>query len=278
MAPSTRFLSVVAFAFVAGVASTSTYMSRGDARRSTPEAPHGAAPSTAERLQADAHGQSLPWSDPVKATAVPAAHPRLQFTPGPTDAPVKGVESVASGERGSGPQTTPAPATMRSPDEGKGRPQVRLADTNLHGRPAVGVVPSVKGTRLGSLEAPRPALDSEVEHPHTQTADAARSTQKPHPALSQNLPSLDAVDKARLSARRPEPTRARAPAPSPYRTVRLAGRDDLDAGAPPPRHVREAYAEASYWPFENEPRARSRRSVGASDSLMRWLSGPNGQF
>jgi hypothetical protein len=49
MAASTRFLSAVTVAFVAGVASTSAYMSRGDARRDVSGAPHEATPSLAER-------------------------------------------------------------------------------------------------------------------------------------------------------------------------------------------------------------------------------------
>ena len=52
-------------------ASTSAYMSRGYARRDVPEAPHEATPSLSERLRAEAHGQSLPWSDPISMQATP---------------------------------------------------------------------------------------------------------------------------------------------------------------------------------------------------------------
>ena len=77
MAASAKFLSAVGIAFVAGVASTSAYMSRGDVQTDAPELSHGSAPSLTERLQAEAQGRSLPWSDPTKATVSKPASPKL---------------------------------------------------------------------------------------------------------------------------------------------------------------------------------------------------------
>lgn len=278
MAVSSRFLFAIGVAFVGGVVSTSAYMSGGGAPKEVTGASHEAAPSLSERLQAEAHGRSLPWSDPVKTAAVPAASPKLQFTPGPAEPPAEGAKSASGGERSPVPQITSAPAPVRPPDEGRERPRVRLADRARQARPALGDVPGVEGTRSGSFEAPQRARAEASGHPRPRIADVARPTPKLHPAPSRNLPSLNAVDEVRLAARRPEPGRTRAPVAGPYRAVRLADRDAVDADASPPRRAREADVIAPDWPSRDEPRARARRSVAASDGLMRWLSGPGGGY
>jgi hypothetical protein len=274
MAASVRFLSAVAVAFATGVVGTGAYMSRGDAGRDVPGTTHGAAPSLSERLRAEAHGQSLPWSDPVKAAALSPPSPKLQFSPGPPEAPVEGARSATGGDRSPVLQVTPPPTPERAQDDGRGRSRIRLADRSQHARPALGAA----GTRSDFLEAPRRAPAEEGGPSRARVAVVARPIPKSHPILSRHLPSLDAVDEARLSAPRPEPSRARLPARSPYRTVRLAGGDDLDVDAPPPRRIRRAFSEGPDGSSENEPRGRPHRSVTASDGLMRWLSGPGGQF
>lgn len=278
MSASAKSLSAVALAFVAGMASMSAYMSRGVARRDVPEAPQRAAPSLAERLRAEAHGQSLPWSDPVETTSVPSSPPKLQFTPGPAGASADGIKSAPGGEGNPVQQVMPAPTSVRPPDEDRDRPRFRIAERNRSARPGPNVAPGVERTRPGSLETSRRTLDEEGGHSQARSAAATHPTAKPHPAPSRNLPSLDAVDEARFAARRPEPSRARSPAPSPYRTVRLARREDLDGDAPPPARATEAHADAPGWPSGEESRAKPRRSFAASDGLMRWLSGPGGRF
>lgn len=278
MSASAKSLSAVALAFVAGMASMSAYMSRGVARRDVPEAPHRAAPSLAERLRAEAHGQSLPWSDPVETTSVPSSSPKLQFTPGPAGASADGIKSASDGERSPVQQVMPAPTSVRPPVEDRERPHIRIAERNRSARPGPDVVPGVERTRPRSLETSRRILDEEGGHSQARSAEATHPFAKPHPASSRNLPSLDAVDEARIASRRPEPSRARLLAPSPYRPVRLARRDDVDGDAPPPRRAPEAHADAPGWPSGDEARARPRRSFAASDGLMRWLSGPGGRF
>lgn len=259
MAASVRSLSAVAFAFVAGVAGTSAYLSRGAAVRDAAGAPHEAAPSLSERLRAEAHGQSLPWSDPVKAAGSPAP-PKLHFTPDPPDAPAKNAQSVARGET-SPPRARRAPVPVRSPDEGSGRP-----------------ASVAEAVRSASRDAPRRAPIAEDGHPRARVAIAAGPTAKPQAAPARNLPALDAVNAARLAGRQPEPGRARAPVSGPYKPVRMADRDDFGIDAPPLRRTREIDAEAPGRSFADQPRERPRRSVAASDGLMRWLSGPGGRF
>lgn len=278
MAASTRFLSAVAFAFVAGVTSTSVYMSRGDARRDVRGASHEAAPSLSERLRAEANGQSLPWSDPAKAAAATPASPKLRFTPGPADAPVEGAKSVTEGNRSTVLQMTPAPTPVRPPEEGRERPRIRLADRSRRARPEQSVVPDVGRSRPEPLKALQHALDEEGRHPRSRVAEAARPATKLHSAPPRNLPSLDAIAEARLDARRPELNRGRLPAASPYRSVRLASRNDLDVDALPPSRTRKANVEALHRSSEDELRAGSRGRVAASDGLMRWLSEPDSRF
>ncbi len=152
MAVSKRFLTAVAVAV--GVVSTSAYMSRGDARDDVTGASRGATPSLSERLRAEAHGQSLPWSDPIKTASIPATSPKLQFTSGPRDAPVEGSESLASEERRPVPQATLPTAPVRQPDKRTGRSRSKLADKGLLARTAPSVASSVPVTRFGSLRAP----------------------------------------------------------------------------------------------------------------------------
>lgn len=270
MAASAKFLSAVAIAFVAGVASTSAYMSRGDVQTDAPELSHGSAPSLTERLQAEAQGRSLPWSDPTKAIVSKPASPKLRFTPGPTDASAEVSTSDASGKRGPIPQAMPRP--VRPLDDGGRRGQTRLADGDKQVRPALGV----ERIRPALQEPSQRTLNEERGSSRPQVASMARTASKPHSAPSRNLPSLDAVGEARLTARRPEPSQARPP--SPYRTVRLAGRDGLGVDAPPPGRSREFHVDASDWPSEGQRRAGPGRNVAASDGLMRWLSGPGGRF
>ena len=272
MTASAKFLSAVAIAFVAGVASTSAYMSRGAVRTDTSEVPHGSAPSLTERLQAEAQGRSLPWSDPTKAPISKPASPKLRFTPGPTDASAEGSISDASGKRGPIPQAMPMPAHVQPLDDGGRRRQIRLADRDKQALPALGV------ERIGPAprEPSQGTLNEERGSSRRQAVNVARTVSKPHSAPPRNLPALDAVGEARLTARRPEP--GRASAPSPYRTVRLAGRDGLGLDAPPMGRSREFQVQAPDWPSEGQRRAGSRRSVAASDGLMRWLSGPGDRF
>lgn len=270
MTASAKFLSAVAIAFVAGVASTSAYMSRGAVQTDAPEAPHRSAPSLSERLQAEAQGRPLPWSDPIKVPIPTPAAPKLRFTPGPTDASAEGSTSDAVGKRGPIPQAMPMP--VRSLDDGGRRRAIRLADKDKQALPALGV----ERVRPAPQEPSQRALNEERENSRPQVANIARTASKPHSAPSRNLPSLDAVGEARLTARRPEPSQAR-PA-SPYRTVRLARRDGFGVDAPLLGRSREFHVEASDWPSGGQRRAGSRRNVAASDGLMRWLSGPGGRF
>ncbi len=279
MVVSTKFLSAVAVALGVGIVSTSAYMSRGDARRDVTGASREATPSLSERLRAQAHGRSLPWSDPVKTAAIPAASPKLRFTSGPPDEPVERAKSPASEERRPATQATLPTAPVHPPDKRTGQSRITLADRGLHARTAPSVASGVQGTRLGSLDVPQRALNEDSGHIRARVVEAARRrTPKPHPAPSRHLPSLDAVDEARLAAQRPEPSRATSPVPSHYKSVRLAGRDDLDGDAFPPRSAREVNADAPDWSSEDKPHARRRQSVAASDGLMRWLSGPGGRF
>lgn len=360
MAASTRFLSTVAVAFVAGVASTSAYMSRGDARRDAPEGPHEAAPSLSERLRAEAHGQSLPWSEPVKAKPVPS---KPTFTPGPDDAPAKESGSVADEGRAPSPQVTPVPAPVRPPNDGgrsrvrlaqsdsqtpppeedqadlapaikrarppeesvaeapqrarasdvddrrplvrtaegtrqgrppeqnNERPRVRVADAPRRIRPTeeedhsrirmAAVPPRVRPpvadeerSRLRVAEAPRRLRAPEPEddgYPFARAAEAQRPAHRSRPVPSRNLPSLDAADDIRVAVRRAEARRERVTVAPPYR---MAGLEDRDYA---PR-VREVYVVRRDEEPDDEPRVRVRRSVAASDGLMRWLSRPGGRF
>ncbi len=272
MTASAKFLSAVAIAFVAGVASTSAYMSRGDVQADAPEVQHGSAPSLTERLQAEAQGRSLPWSDPTKATISKPPSPKLRFTPGPTDASAEGSTSDTSGKRGPIPQALPVSTPVQPMDDGGKRRQIRLADRDKQALPALGV----ERIRPEPQEPSQRALSEERGSSRPQIANIARTAPKPHSAPSRNLPSLNAVGEARLTARRPQPSQLRSP--SPYRTVRLAGRDGPGVDAPPPGSSREFHVEASNWPSESQRRAGPRRSVAASDGLMRWLSGPDGRF
>ncbi|MGH1573797.1 hypothetical protein ACRAWG_28050 [Methylobacterium sp. P31] len=88
---------------------------------------------------------------------------------------------------------------------------------------------------------------------------------------SRNLPSLAAADDIRAAVRRAEARRERVTVAPPYRTAGLEDRDDT------PR-VREVYAVRRDEEPDDEPRVRVRRSIAASDGLMRWLSGPDGRF
>lgn len=272
MTASAKFLSAVAIAFVAGVASTSAYMSRGDVRTDAPDLSHGSAPSLTERLQAEAQGRSLPWSDPTKAPISKPASPKLRFTPGPTDASAEGSTSDAGGKRGPIPQAMPVPTPVQPLDDGGRRREVRLAERARQALPAL----AVERVRPAPQEPSQHALNEESGSSRPQVANIARPTSKPHSAPSRNLPSLDAVGEARLTARRPEPSQAR-PA-SPYRTVRLSGRDGFGVDAPLLGRSREFHVEASDWSSEGQRRAGPRRNVAASDGLMRWLSGPGGRF
>ncbi|GJE14598.1 hypothetical protein FOHLNKBM_5673 [Methylobacterium longum] len=191
MSASTRFLSAVAVAFVAGVASTSVYMSSGDAHKDASEAPRGAAPSIAERLRAEARGQSLPWSEPVKAKPEPS---KLTFTPGPADAPAKGGGAVADEGRAPGPQAAPVPAPVRTPDDGA-RARVRLAQSDRQTPPPeedqTGPAPALKrvhpsGEDLGPsrakmVEAARPAQASQDDgaRADTKLAQSSRLASQP---------------------------------------------------------------------------------------------------
>lgn len=272
MAASAKFLSAVAVAFVAGVASTSAYISRGDVRKDAAEVPHGSPPSLTERLQAEAHGRSLPWSDPTSTTIPTPVAPKLRFTRGPTDASAEGPTSGAAEKRGLSPQAMPVPTPVRPLDNGGGRRQIKLVDRDKQAPPALGVV----GSRPERQKPSQGVLSEVLGKLPPQVVNTARTAPKPYSAPSRNLPSLDAVGEARLTTRRPEPGRARAP--SPYRTVRLAGRDGLGEDAPPPRRSRLVYAETPDLPSEGQQQLGPRRSSAASDGLMRWLSGPGGRF
>ncbi|MDN3569296.1 hypothetical protein [Methylobacterium longum] len=59
--------------------------------------------------------------------------------------------------------------------------------------------------------------------------------------------------------------------PPPYRTAGLEDRNYV------PR-ARDVYVARRDEEPDDEPRERVRRSVAASDGLMHWLSGPDGQF
>lgn len=205
MAASTRFLSAIAVAFVAGVASTSAYMSRGDAHRDAPRAPHGASPSLSERLRAEAHGQSLPWSDPVKAKPEPS---KLTFTPGLADAPVKEGRALADEGRTPGPQATPVPAPVRPPDDG-GRSHVRLAQSDGQTLPPeedqADLAPTIKRarppeedvgpSRAKMVEAPGPAP--------TSRDDGARPYQAPQSSRTASQPDGEAGHPRAMSAKTP---------------------------------------------------------------------------
>src|ERR1700712_1482848 len=184
MAASTRFLSAVAVAFVAGVASTSAYMSRGDAHRDAPGASNGAAPSLSARLRAEAHGQSLPWSEPVRVKPSPS---KLTFPPGPADEPTKEGGAVADEGRAPSPQATPVPPTVRPPDDG-GRSSVRLAQSDRQTPPPkedqADLAPANK--RAGSSEesvagAPRHVRTSDAgdRRPLARTAEGTRQGRPP---------------------------------------------------------------------------------------------------
>jgi hypothetical protein len=180
MAASTRFLSAVAVAFVAGMASTGAYMSRGDAHRDTPGAPHGATPSLSERLRAEAHGQSLPWSEPVRAKPAPS---KLTFTPEPADARAKEGVRVADQGRAPGPQASPvAPPVVRLPDD-VGRVRDRLAQSDGQTPSPDGdeadLAPAIKRAHSSEervAEAPRRARASDAggRRPVARTAEGTR--------------------------------------------------------------------------------------------------------
>src|SRR6478735_7283571 len=128
MVVSARFLSTAAFAFVAGVATTGVYMSQGGPQREAAAEPHEAAtPSLAQRLRAEAHGESLPWSDPVKAKPEP---PKLTSAPRPANALPNEGGPVADQRRTPGPQTKPvsAPVRLAQSDEQTPPPEVDQAD------------------------------------------------------------------------------------------------------------------------------------------------------
>ena len=221
MAASTRFLSAVAVAFVAGVASTSAYMSRGDADKDAPGAPPEATPALAERLRAEAHGQSLPWSEPVKAKPVPS---KLTFTPGPADATAKKGWAVADEGRASSPQAAPLPAPVRPPDDG-GRSRVRLAqsheqtpspeDDQADPMPAIRRAPPSKEdvgpSRAKMVEAPGPARTSRDDsaRAHIKLAQSSRPASQPgeeagHPHATsaetpRHVPPLVEEERTRIS-------------------------------------------------------------------------------
>jgi hypothetical protein len=179
MAASTRFLSAVAVAFVAGVASTSAYMSRGDAHRDTPGAPHGATPSLPERLRAEAHGQSLPWSEPVKAKPAPS---KLTFTPGPADAPIKEGGAVAYEGRAPIAQPATVPPSVRTPDDGvRSHAQLAQSDRQISpsGEDQADPAPAIKRARPSEERvsgAPRRVRTSDAadRRPLARTAGEAR--------------------------------------------------------------------------------------------------------
>lgn len=260
MVASTRFLSAVAFAFVAGVASTSAYMSGNDGHRDAPKAPHVAAPSLSERLHAEAHGQSLPWSEPVKAKPAPS---KLTFTLDPGNAPTKEGGAVADKGRAPIPQATPAPASIRPPDDG-GRSRVWLAQSDGQTPPPeedqADLAPAIKRARpsekdIGPSRArmvEAPIKRAQSSGPASQPDEGAR-----HPrAISAGTPR-HALPPAQSDAH-PRVKAADVP-----RRIRPSAEEDR-----PRTRTAEARRE----------RVRVRQSVAATDGLMRWLSGPDGRF
>ena len=156
------------------------------------------------------------------------------------------------------------------PSEEDDRPRTRMAEASPRARaPAA----DEKRPRLRVAEAPRHlrAPDTEDEYPDVRAAEAQRPAHRSRLAPSRNLPSLAAVDDIRAAVRRAESRRERVTVAPPYRTAGLEDRDYA------PR-IREVYVVRRDEEPDDEPRARPRQSVAASDGLMRWLSGPNGRF
>ena len=219
MAASTRFLSAVAVAFVAGVASTSAYMSRGDADRDASEAPHEAMPSLSERLRAEAHGQSLPWSEPVKGKPGPS---KLTFTPGPVEARAKGSGAIADEGRASSPRATPVPTPALQPDDG-GRSRVRLAQSDRQTPPPeedqANLAPAIKRARASEesvAEAPQRARASDAgeRRPLARTAEGTRQSRSPEQSDERSrVRAADAPRRIRPSEEGDRPRTRTAEAP-----------------------------------------------------------------
>ncbi len=195
MATSARFLSTVAFAFVAGVTTTGVYMSRGGTHREAAAGLHDAAtPSLAQRLRAEAHGESLPWSDPVKATLEP---PKLTFTPGPTDAPAEEGGAVADQGRDPASKARPvsAPVRLALSDGHTPHPKQDQAD------PA----PDIKRARP-SEENVGPSRAKSVQAPgliRTSRDNGTRPYQARYSSRTASRPDGEAVPSRALSAEAP---------------------------------------------------------------------------
>ena len=147
-------------------------------------------------------------------------------------------------------RTAEGPPRVRRPDADEERPRLRVA------------------------EAPRRlwAPDTEdVGYSRVLATKAQRPVHRSRPVLARNLPSLAATDDIRTAVRRAEVRRDRVTAAPPYRTASLEDRDATS-------RVREVYVVRRDAESDEEPRLRVRRSVAASDGLMRWLGGPVGRF
>lgn len=151
--------------------------------------------ATSERLRAEAHGHSLPWSDPVKTAAVPPAPPKLTFTPSPADAPAGDSAAGTEQARSTAPQAAPGPAPARPQDSGE-RPRVRLVQSD--GQPP----PPEDEAQIEPLQAPKRARPPEAEAGRSRAwvTDAAE-------------PDRSAWDKGARADIKLAPSSRRAPAP-----------------------------------------------------------------
>lgn len=195
MAASARFLSTVAFAFVAGVTTTGVYMSQNGTHREDAAEPHKAAtPSLAQRLRAEAHGESLPWSDPLKAKPQP---PKLTFTPGPADVSAEEGGAVADQGPAPGPKARPVSASVRLAQSDGQTPhpkedQADLAPDIKRARPSE---ENVGPSRAKTFNAPG--------LPRTSRDDSVRPYQARQSSGTTSQPDEEAVHSRALSAEAP---------------------------------------------------------------------------
>jgi hypothetical protein len=288
MAASARFPSTLAFAFVAGVTTTGVYMSQGGVRREAAVA-EAVRPSLVQRLRAEAHGESLPWSDPVKTKLEP---PKLTFTPGPADAPAKEGGAVADEGRAPGPQATPVPAPAQPPANGRSR--VRLAQSDRQTPPPEEDQPEpapaikrarpsekdVGPSRAKMVEAsglPRTSRDDSART-HIKLAQSSRPTSQPdgeagHPAdmsaeAARHVPPP--VEVKRLSVRVADATPRARPSDADVRRLLAKAAEGTRQGRPPEhgderQRVRAAAAPKRVRPSEEDDSTRT----GIAEALPR---------